>query len=304
MNFGVFSSMSKINNHLDLLGVWQARIAGLWIAGQFVDHIVANGQIPMDAYQNVFGLYQAGWLLVFYLMLIWFFPNPLFLMFGIFAGLHYILTPAANYYLYPWDFPAMVFFTLNYLLWLRKKYLWMLLAIFVGCPFKETVAVTAVLFFFADLPVKKRIACFTIATLLVLLQKIAIMEILYGRATVVTQNFYSDPLLGFTGTIAWANLRELFALKWNHFIFVNAGTLVIALLLPARSKAQWGTKILLSVFLGCQFLAGSFNEFRIMLEMLPVSLLCIAEYANIFPSPPAAVSQTPTNAEGSEAFPA
>ena len=74
-----------------------------------------------------------------------------------------------------------------------------------------------------------------------------------------------------------SNIREIFSLRWNHFIFVNAGTFVITLFLPMRTKVQMGTKAILLLFFLGQMLAGSLSEFRIMLEVLPVSILYLKQ---------------------------
>jgi hypothetical protein len=309
-NFVTFYAGSKTANHMDTLGVWRARIGGLWITGKLFDSVVVNGEINMDdykagkilplkadrqegervwgtyvykeAYQNVFGLYHACWLFLFFVVLIIFLQNPLLVMFGTLAGMFYTLTPAAVYYSYAWDMPAIFFFTLGYFLWRQKQYNWILAVIFVGCPFKETTAVIAILYFFTDMPMKKRVIYFAGAAAMTLLQKIVIMEAYYHSMTVLTQNLHSAPedAQGLAATTLGQNLKEFFSLKWNHFIFVNAGTLLISFCLPAHNKVQWGTKALLVVFFVCQALAGSFNEFRIMLEALPIALIYIAEYLN------------------------
>jgi len=309
-NFVTFYAGSKTANHMESLGVWRARIGGLWITGKLFDSVVINGQINIDdykagkllllkvdkqegenaygtyvykdAYENVFGLYHACWLFAFFVVLIIFLENPLMVMFGTLAGMFYTLTPAAVYYSYAWDMPAIFFFTLGYFLWRQKQYNWMLAVIFLGCPFKETTAVIAILYFFTDMPRKKQCLYFGIAAVMTLLQKIVIMEAYYHTMTVLTQNLHSAPedAKGLAATTLGQNLKEFFTLKWNHFIFVNAGTLLVSLCLPAHNKVQWGTKALLGAFFVCQALAGSFNEFRIMLEALPIALMAIAEYLN------------------------
>jgi len=310
-NMWSFDAMSKSQYHMPDLGVWRARIGGLWIAGKLYDSAVTNGTINVDDYkaqkiillstptqdangspqgtylyiddyQHVFGLYHACWLFLFFVVLIIFLENPLMVMFGTLAGMMYTLTPAAVYYAYAWDMPSMLFFTLGFFLWRRKQYNWMLATIFIGCPFKETTAVIAILYFFTDLPLKKRFIYFGVAAVLTFFQKMFIMEMLYHIPTIHTQDY-----------TLMANIKEFFSLKWNHFIFVNAGTLMVAVFLPARTRVQWGTKALIVVFWGCQALAGSFNEFRIMLETLPIALIYLADYLNLTTLPQAAEGASP-----------
>ena len=58
---------------------------------------------------------------LFFVMLLFMAEDPVFVILGCFAGLFYMLTPRAVYYSYPWDMPSMIFFTLSYLLWLKKR---------------------------------------------------------------------------------------------------------------------------------------------------------------------------------------
>jgi hypothetical protein len=311
-NFMVFSAMSNASYHLNSLEeVWRPRVGGMWLAGRLVDGIVKNGLINLQDYQNnnivvlnvqnqegqqvfgnyfytedyrsAFGLYHACWLFLFFVMIIFFVEDPVFVILACFAGLFYMLTPNSGYYSYPWDIPSMTFFTLNYLLWKRKLYAWMLPVFAVGHFFKETVAVTAVLYFFTDLHWRKRIAYFAIAFVLTLLVKMVITEMVEGRIIIITQvrggethGFFSYLKHNFF-TYLDANLKFIFSLQWNHFVFVNAGTFVLALFLPMRTKIEMGAKAILLLFFGGQLLAGCLNEFRVMLEVLPVSILYLKQ---------------------------
>jgi len=300
-NLWVFTADSKVNNHLSsLYTVWRPRIGGIWLAGRMVDSIIKDGLINLQDYQSnnivvltvtsqqnqqvfgkyfytedyrdIFGLYHAAWLFLFFVLLIFLLEDPVFVMLGCFAGLFYMLTPAANYYSYPWDMPSMMFFTLSYLCWLKKRYPLMLVVIFTGTLFKETAAVTAVLFFFTDLNWKKRISYFLAAFVSTLLLKMAITAVVDGKIEILTQDLTRGDQSGKLMTLE-NNLPVLFGLRWNHFIFVNAGTFIAALFLPMRTKVETGTKAILLLFFCGQLLAGSMNEFRIMLEVLPVSIL-------------------------------
>jgi hypothetical protein len=283
-NFMVFSAMSQADYHLNSLQeVWRPRIGGMWLSGRLVDSVVRDGQLRIDDVQHVFGLYHAVWLFVFFLTIIFLVEDPVFVILGCFAGLFYMLTPNAGYYAYPWDIPSMTFFTLNYLLWKRKLYTWMLPVFAVGHFFKETIAVTAVLYFFTDLNWRKRITYFALAVILTLLVKIVITEIVEGRIIIITQvrsgethGFFSYLENNF-GVYFLSNVKFLFSLQWNQFIFVNAGVFVISLFLPAKTKIEMGTKAVLLVFFCGQMLAGCINEFRLMLEVLPVSVLYLRQ---------------------------
>jgi hypothetical protein len=301
-NLWVFSAMSRFNYHAQDLGVWRPRVAGLWLAGGLFDSISKDGKINVQDYQNqkvvvlsvasqsnqevfgryfnvqdyqhVFGLYHACWLFIFFLMLLFLVQRPVFMILGCFAGLFYMYSPLANCYFYPWDFPSLTLFTLSCLLWQRKHYNLMLATIFVGYGFKETAAVTALLFFFTHLPVRKRIVYFVAAAVSTSLLKLAIMQGVYGTIKMVTQ----DIILSDGRVLLFVNIERVFTPQWNHVIFVNAGTLVLALLLPSRNRFEWGMKAVLLAFSAGQMVSGSISEYRVWLEALPLSLICLFDY--------------------------
>ncbi len=320
-NLWVFTADASLNKHVSsLYPPWRPRIGCLWIAGRLVDGIMKNGLInPQDYqsnniivlnvtsqqnqqvsgnyfytedYRNCFGLYHAAWLFLLFLILLFMVEDPVFVMFGCFAGLFYMLTPRAFYYSYPWDIPSMVFFTLSYLLWLRQRYAWMLGVIFIGTLFKETVAVTAFLFFFTNLNWRKRLLYFGAAAVSTFLLKIAVTMAVDGKIEIFTADVTSDGASGKFLTLV-NSLHELFTPNVNHFIFLNAGTFLVALFLPMRTQIQKGTKAILLIFFAGQMLAGVMSEFRIMLEVLPVSILylrrTLTDWTN--PQPVPAVAQ-------------
>ena len=283
-NFMVFSAMSHADYHLNSLQeVWRPRVGGMWLSGLLVDSVVKEGQLKVEDLQHVFGLYHACWLFLFFVMIIFLAEDPVFVIVACFAGLFYMLTPNAGYYSYPWDIPSMTFFTLNFLLWKKKLYTWMFLVFIIGQFFKETVAVTAVLYFFSDMSWRNKIRYFVLAFVFTLIVRLIITKIIEGHIVVITEvrqgethglfsylkhNFFEYLMV---------NVRFLLSLQWNQFIFVNAGAFVVALFLPMRTKIEMGTKAVLLLFFCGQMVAGCLNEFRVMLEVLPVSILYLRQ---------------------------
>jgi len=311
-NFMVFSAMSRADYHLgSLQEVWRPRVGGMWLAGRLVDNIVKNGLISLqdyqsnnivvlnvrnqegqqffgnyfytDDYRNAFGFYHACWLFLFFVMIIFLVEDPVFVILACFAGLFYMLTPNAGYYSYPWDIPSMTFFTLNFLLWKKKSYTWMLPVFVIGQFFKETVAVTAVLYFFSDMSWRNKIKYFVLAFVFTIIVRLTITKLIEGHIVVITEvrqgethglfsylrhNFFEYLML---------NVRFLLSPQWNQFVFVNAGSFVVALFLPMRTKIEMGTKAVLLLFFCGQMVAGCLNEFRVMLEVLPVSILYLRQ---------------------------
>jgi hypothetical protein len=279
-NFWVFSAMSKANPHLNAIyPVWRSRIGGMWISGKLVDSVVKDGQLRIDAAQLVFGIYHSVWLFLFFAMLIFLVDDPLFAITACFACMLYMFTPKASYYAYPWDIPGMTFFTLNYLLWRRKSYNLMLAVMVVGYAFKETIILSGILFFFTDLTKWNKVRYLAATAAIAFFMKIGITLAIDGKISLVTNQFISGTQKNpFKDSTFFLNIKELTTPSLNHFIFVNGGTFIISLLLPIRTKIERGTKAVIGIFSLAALLAGALNEFRIMLDILPISILAIREY--------------------------
>lgn len=276
-NLYVFSADSHYENHMSVIEpVWRPRIGGLWVAGRMFDWGVKDGKISADTYRNIFALYQASWMGLFFLAILFLAREPIFVLLGCFAGLFYMLTPTSQGYSYPWDIPALFFFGLSYLLWTRGFYVWMLPVIVLGTLFKETPAVTAFLFFFTGMTLRRKFTLFGIAFFACLILKIIVGYALDGRFELFTQQ-YSGGASGHEPN--WLlNIQYFLHPIPNNFIFVNAGTFVASLFLPMRTTFQRGTKCLLLIFFAGQFIAGGMYEVREMLEAIPVSVLYLQNY--------------------------
>lgn len=271
----VFVADSHIQNHYDkLMDVWKPRIGGNWIAGRLSDAFAHDGALTDAAYQNVFGLYNAGWLLLIFAALICLADNPMFVIPLVFAGMCYSLTPPDDVTIYPWDMPSVFFFTLSFLLWQRRNFGWMLATIIVGTVFKETCAITALLYFFAPLDWKKKIRFFGSAFAVCLLLKLWITQAVMGHMQICTATFSkSGTDSGFSLVTLTQNLQDFFSPYGALFLGVNAGTFFVALLLPARTLAEKGIKTVLAVFLVGQSFAGAYRELREFMDVLPMSVL-------------------------------
>jgi len=269
-NLYIFVADSHIGGHYDKLAeVWKPRIGGNWIAGRLCDAFVKDGDLSWPAYENIFAFYHAAWLLLIFGALIFLADNPLFVIPLVYAGMTYMLTPPDNVIITPWDLPSMFFWTVSYLFWQRKYYLPMLAVIVFGTAFKETVAVSAFLFFFTTLSWRRRWTLFGAAFVACLLLKMWITYAVLGHIRIFTAD---TP--GHTGFNVFTDLINPHV---NHFIWVNGGTFVVALCLPMKTLIDRGTKFILIVFLigmtvAC-FLAATIYEFRQFLDVLPLSVL-------------------------------
>jgi hypothetical protein len=266
----IFVADSHIHGHYDKLAdVWKPRIGGNWIAGRLCDAFATDGDLSLPVYENIFGFYNTTWLVLIFAALIYFADNPLFIIPLVFAGMTYMLTPPDNVIITPWDLPSMLFWTLSFLLWQQENYFWMLATIVLGTVFKETVAVTAFLFFFTTMNWRRRWAFFVGAFIGCLLLKMWITYSIFGQ----TRIFTADS----GGHLDFKVFKDLITPQMNHFIWVNAGTFILALCLPMRTLRDKGTKFILIVFftgmtVAC-LLADTCYEFRQFLDVLPISVL-------------------------------
>jgi len=224
--------------------------------------------VTIGDFKNLVGLYNAVWLGMVFLLLIFFADNAAFLLPLVFAGMCSSFLPLDDSSSYPWDMPAMFFFTLSCLLWLKGKYGWMLPVIVLGTWFKETVAVTAFLFFFTPMGRRRQIGLFAGTACACLLLKLWVTHGVLGHAEIVTEEFNQHG--GFGSFLL--NLQTL-GLHWNHPIFANAGTLVVALCLPMKDRIDRGIKTVLAMFCIGHLFGGALLEFREFMEVLPITAI-------------------------------
>jgi len=290
-NVYVFSADSHTAYHLPVLeNVWRPRIGGLWLSGRLFDLCVKDGKLNGIAYQNIFAFYHAAWLGLLFVAILIFAPEPIFALLGCFAGLFYMLTPTSMGYSYPWDFPALFFFGLSFFLWMRGHYAWMLPVIILGTLFKETPAVTAILFFFTGLTLRRKWTLFGIAFVACLIVKILVGYAVDGKFEIFTQQYAA-------GEPNWLlNCTYFLHPPVNNVIFVNAGTFVVSFFLPMRTRFERGTKCLLLIFLAGQFIAGGWGEVREMLEAIPVSVLYLQNYIATASVAPVSIAPASTKA--------
>jgi len=275
-NFWVFTSMSKMWHLKDLYPTWRPRIGGLSIAGWLVDKAATKEGLRSDRYEAVFGIYHAVWLFAIFCTLIVYLKDKApFIILGCFASLFYAMTPLAVHYHYPWDMPAMFFFTLCYLMWTKKQYNWIIPTILVGTFFKDTIFVAAILFLFTDMKYKVRYFIFG---------TVSAIAFRFGLAHTVDHILHAvTPQSSSITTITdlhKAGINSLFSLKWNNPIFMNGGIFLVAMLLPVNNKENRGCKALIASFFCLSFAAGSsvFIEVRVMMEVIPVSVIYLYNY--------------------------
>jgi hypothetical protein len=268
----IFTSASVSNFHLNhIYDVWKGRFLGLLLSGFSFDELVHHSSGGLGQINFVFGAYQAGWLLLLFLVVILTTPRALLINLGIFLGVMYDLIPASGLYFYPWDIPATVFFTLAVIFFERGRTGLMLLMIIVGCFFKETVLVCAALaFFVAEWKWWKRILVFGLVVLTYIAGKKLVLAALHAPAAAFSMSDAKKTSDLFTLAGFQTNIATLASENGIYVLFANATTLV-AVLIFGWQRRFWPYMCLILLFLAGQALYGSFMEYRIFMQVLPLS---------------------------------
>ncbi len=277
-NGWVFTSCSLPGFHLDKLGdVWKGRLSGLLLSGWMFDFLVKDNRFGVGQYENLFGLYQSLWLFVLFLSVIFALRHSLLINFGIFAGLMYNFTPASGLYFYPWDLPGTLFFTLAILFFARRQMLLMAVATCAGCFFKETVLVCALLALFAGhWKWGKRVLVFAGIVAVYALGKKLLLSQLHLHVAAFSMNNATNLAGLFRPGLLIENFKALLSPTLNYVLFVNAGT-VVAILALGWHRRFLPYMAVVAAYLGGQFMYGGIHEFRIFMQILPLSLMLMSE---------------------------
>ena len=277
-NFWVFSSCSLSNYHFEQIGdVWRGRLFGMLFSGYLFDFLPNGNSLNTAAYNNIFGLFQGVWLFLLFLVVILALRHSLLINLGIFAGLIYDFSPISGQYVYPWDIPSTLFFTLGILFYARRQYWQMILAICVGSFFKETVLVCTLLLFFIDgWKWWKRLSTFIGIGIIYAIGKKILTSHLNLKVAVLSMDNATglDNLIKFR--ILINNIKYIFTPTINHVVFASAGTIVLILALGWQRRFL-PYMLVLAVFLAGQFMYGGFQEVRIFMQILPLSMIMLAE---------------------------
>ena len=266
-----------------------------WLIDKLYDYSTQNprpwtsGVWSLLPLPSIFAAYHASWLLLLFGLLIRYRADALLIILGTFSGLMLNLSITSWQYFFPWDLPSMCFFTWAILTYDNSRKIFPLMTIvWLGALFKETTLCCALLILLGEhWPVKKRIAGF-VATI----AAFAIAKKLLLLACAVPIQFFSPD-----NFFSKLQLAHNFAVTFthpglNHVVFVNAGTLLIVLVLPWRTYREMLFKLIAVAFATGILLFGVIIEFRVWYEILPLGWMLISEavakrYQPVQENPPA-----------------
>lgn len=295
INRYIFTSASKSLYRLDqpLMGShWNGRLGGLLLSGALADFSLDNPRAALEQdterLASAFAFYHAFWVFLLFVAIIFALQDALLVNLGIFAGLMYDFSPISGPYFYPWDTPAMFFFTIAVLFFERRR-LWLMTAtICLGCFFKETVLVCALLLLFAEKwPRGKRIVAFGGIFLLYAGGKQLLLDGLHLQSTMASVGDATSLSWVFSPTIVagdfLANLRVIFSPTLNSVLFANAGTLVAVLALCWQKRWLPCMTVIIAYLAGLMLVPLSppgVTEVRVFMQILPLSVILLSEWRN------------------------
>ena len=274
-----FQSLTTgIEDYYNFKTAWKPRIFSNGLAALDIltsKWLIARVNIPMV--RNYFELTIASWTAAWFLAICLSFiifkkRQSLFYIFGTVASLFFGLMPRLQMAvrIYPWDMPALFFFTIFVILFIQKKYWWIFVILPIGMGFKETVFVLCISFLFAELPWKQRIYMLIGSAALCTLSKIAIDLFVHAPYFFTMEISPSKNSMNSLYLI-----RNLYSLKNVLPYFINAGTLLAFYLVPNRDKNILALKLISIPFVLGNLLFGVLDEYRIWFEMIPFALYAL-----------------------------
>jgi len=273
-----YSLTNGLDGYTNLKTAWQPRIFSTFLAA-FISRVSAwvvnKISIPVinSPAELTIALWTTGWFLASgFVSLVTFKQRSIFYFFGTFAAISFGYLPRLEMAVrvYPWDLPALFFFTLFMVFWLQKKYWLAFILIPLGVGFKETALILSIAFLFADLQWKQRLRLFLGSILLGFAIKISIDYFLQ-----LPLFFTMETRVGGNQDASFYLFSNLYWLKRIMPFFVNAGTLLALILLPITNKNILVFKIIAAFFILGNFLFGNIIEYRIWFELTPFALYAL-----------------------------
>lgn len=265
-------SVSQTNLYTGFYSTNEARGEVMGVSG-----VKTFGKLEGAGYLDLYAAFNTAWFFGVLCLLLLFLEEPIFPMLATLAGMLYSLSVTCNSPLIaavdrlPWDVPSVFFFTWAFLLF-RGRYYWPMVGVIIlGTLFKETVAVTALLFFFRGNSIREQIRCFTVAFIGCLAVRLVVTHFVYGHVSIFTAEHHAAGHL-------WASMKHF--LGWelhphlNWFGWLGGGLFVSVFFLPVSSTEDIGVLCVVAVMFLClvatNILDGAAIEIREYLDIVPM----------------------------------
>jgi hypothetical protein len=258
---------------LDLEKDWRPRILSL-LSGSLATWPAFHTDNPPAHFPRLIGIYSAVWLgLTFLLLLLTFGSQALFPILGTFAAVAFAYMPGMADRIYPWDLPALFFFTLFVCLLHRQRLNWFLIFLPLAILFKETAVVLTLAYLFRDDTKTRRLLFFAAAAILAFISKVSadLLTDSLGRFTLDTGFLKTNLRYLFKGTFPYPEWYPGLT-GFSHPLFLNAGLLLAFCLYPFRSHSIRMLRVIVLSYAAGMFFYGIIFEYRIWVDITPLLL--------------------------------
>ena len=269
------SSNASLTEYLQLRSEWRPRV--LSNAGAHVCSVIAGKvmESPETHLQTTVGIYSAGWFLLISLSLILGFGRrALVFMWGIFAAVVFGYAPGLVSRVYPWDMPALFFYTLFVICYHRGFHRLLPAVIVVGALFKETTAALCLALLFLPIPWRSRIKYAVVAVGCFVAVKVA-TDMAVGNPVPFFSPSIRPPGSGKLRLAGnWADL--LHTPLSAHPVWINAGSLLALMVLPGKDRTLLMLKCVAASLAMSLFVFAEIREYRIWFEVAPLAVYALA----------------------------
>jgi hypothetical protein len=261
--------------YVDLQKSWKPRILSNILGSAFVRSAINDdGTFAWEKFPHLAALYASLWLgLIFLLYLVFVGRAALIPILGTYAAVAFGYMPGIGDRIFPWEMPALFFFTLFICLMIKGKLEYFLFVLPVAVLFKETAAVLAVAYLFLGGTARRRLLLFSLALLLSGAAKLSADWLTHsaGRFTFDTHLLLANLRYTVLGKFPY---KEWYASvdRIDHPLFLNAGFLVAFFIYPFRSKYTWMLRTIVILFTLGSLFWGVVFEYRIWFELIPILL--------------------------------
>lgn len=194
--------------------------------------------------------------------------KSIFYLLALFTALTFIYIPSSYVRVYPWDLPALFFYSLSIYILIKRKFYLLFFITPLATGFKETTMLLSFLFLIWEEKSLKERIIYTFITLFFCIIIKSFLGLITQTSTIFYSMEYNPDLL--------VNLKNeiisLFKGNFYNIIFINGGLTFTFLLLPSKEKEILLLKFISIIFILFNFLYGNLKEYRIFLEITPFSI--------------------------------
>ena len=245
---------------VDLDAAWRPRVLSRVLGSIVTGGAVENGKIDAQEFAARVGLWEVGWFVATAIVAcLGAGEYGIISILATFCGMMFSIQPGVDPRIYPWDMPALFFFSAASALWMHDRPMLFLPILPVAVLFKETAIVLAFGYYFIEGDRKQRLMALGTALVLAGGTKIVVDSI--------TSSFVGGVSL--TPRLFIHNVRE--GLLSPLLLLSNAGFTACAfLLMPWKLREGKALGVIAIAFAVGIMVFAVATEYRIWFEMIPL----------------------------------